>query len=424
VQTVDGKHVSQSPAQPRRILVLSQVYVPDHAAVGQCMHDAAAELVRRGNSVVVLTSQRGYDDPTRKFASREILDGVEIRRLPFSSFGKSSIAVRLIGGVFFMLQCMIVGLFIRRLSTVLVSTSPPMCSLAALVIGAIRRTPVKYWAMDLNPDQLVAMGKISPASPAVRAFESLNRMTLKHSSDVIALDSYMAGRLNAKVDISDKVAVMPPWPHVDAHQSAIPHTSNPFRTEHEFGDRLVIMYSGNISPAHPVATIIEAAVRLQDTPELLFVFIGGGLGRVPIEEAIRQHQLQNVLLLPYQPLDQLQFSLSAADVHLVSMGDDMVGIVHPCKVYGAMAVSRPILLLGQRQCHVGEILDQGHVGWHVSHGDVDGAVRTLHQICKSSSNEREAMGQRAQEIVREHYDSQSLKSRFCDVVEHGICRVA
>ena len=44
------------------ILVLSQVYVPDHAAVGQCMHDAAAELVRRGNQVDVLTSQRGYED--------------------------------------------------------------------------------------------------------------------------------------------------------------------------------------------------------------------------------------------------------------------------------------------------------------------------------------------------------------------------
>ena len=41
-------------------------------------------------------------------------------------------------------------------------------------------------------------------------------------------------------------------------------------------------------------------------------------------------------------LATLRESLSAADVHVVSLGADMVGIIHPCKVYGAMAVlARP-----------------------------------------------------------------------------------
>jgi colanic acid biosynthesis glycosyl transferase WcaI len=406
------------------ILVLSQVYVPDHAAVGQCMHDAAAELVRRGNQVDVLTSQRGYEDPTCKYPSRETLDGVRIRRLPLSSFGKSSIMARLIGGMLFVAQCIIVGLFTQRLGAILVSTSPPMCPLAALIVGRIRRVPVKYWAMDLNPDQLVVMGKIAETSLFVRAFNLLNRATLKHSEDVIALDACMASRLNAKVDVSGKMTVMPPWTHADAERPPIAHDDNPFRKEHQFGDRIVIMYSGNISPSHPITTILDAAVKLQDTPDFLFVFIGGGLGRASIEDAIRCHQLKNVLLLPYQPLDQIQFSLSAADVHLVSVGNDMVGIVHPCKVYGAMAVGRPILLLGPRQSHVGEILDQADVGWQVSHGDLDGAVSALHRIRLLSVSERELIGQNAQRLVREKFDPQRLKSQFCEVVEYGLPRAA
>ena len=42
------------------ILIISQVYVPDPASVGQHMHDAAAELARRGHRVVVYCSRAGY----------------------------------------------------------------------------------------------------------------------------------------------------------------------------------------------------------------------------------------------------------------------------------------------------------------------------------------------------------------------------
>ena len=78
---------------------------------------------------------------------------------------------------------------------------------------------------------------------------------------------------------------------------------------------------------------------------MVFLFIGGGNGKKQIDDFIEREHVENVRTLPYQPLDQIKYSLSAADVHLVAMGSEMVGIVHPCKVYGAMAVARPILLL-------------------------------------------------------------------------------
>ncbi len=49
------------------ILIISQVYVPDPASVGQHMHDVAREMLSRGWRVVVFTARRGYDDSSQKY---------------------------------------------------------------------------------------------------------------------------------------------------------------------------------------------------------------------------------------------------------------------------------------------------------------------------------------------------------------------
>ena len=59
--------MSKTSANRGTILLLTQVYVPDPASVGQHMHDATSELVRRGWGVNVLAANRGYDDPSRKY---------------------------------------------------------------------------------------------------------------------------------------------------------------------------------------------------------------------------------------------------------------------------------------------------------------------------------------------------------------------
>ena len=88
------------------LVVISQVYVPDPAAVGQHVADVAEEMARRGWRVIVYTANRGYDDPDICFPSRERRGGVEVRRLPLSSFGKTSIPVRLLAQFLFGLDCL------------------------------------------------------------------------------------------------------------------------------------------------------------------------------------------------------------------------------------------------------------------------------------------------------------------------------
>jgi hypothetical protein len=401
--------------RPRTFVFLSQVYVPDPAAVGQHLADAAEELVRRGNRVIVYTASRGYDDPSEKYPRRETLRGVDVRRVPLSSFGKSSIAIRLLGGILFVLQAIVHSTFVRGVDAIVVSTSPPVASVGAIVIGFIHRAPVKYWIMDVNPDQMVALGLARESDVSVRVFEWLNRMILKRATDVIVLDRFMAARINQKLDVSDKLTVLPPWPSEDL-ESVVEHRDNPFRRQHGLNGKIVVMYSGNHGPSNPLTTILDAAIRVSDDPRLLLMFVGGGVGKREVENT----DSANIRSLPYQPQGDLQFSLAAADVHLVTVGDAIPGIVHPSKVYGAMAVGRPILLIGPEENHVADIMNEHDMGWHVQHGDVDGTVRVLREIADAEPGVLAEKGRRARDAMVAMGGKAAACGRLCDVLENGL----
>ncbi|MDX2116495.1 MAG: glycosyltransferase family 4 protein [Planctomycetota bacterium] len=419
-----------SPPQPssRTFLILSQVYPPDPASVGQHMHDAAAELARRGWRVRVITSDRGYDDPTLRYEPREVRDNVHIRRVPWSSFGKKSIPVRALAMLIFMLHCLWAGLTTRNLAAILVSTSPPMCGFAAALASSIRRVPLKYWVMDLNPDQMIELGKMRADSTAARLLNALQRFVLKRAQHVVPLDRFMAQRMERKLSPRDaerlrqRMTIMPPWPHEQTLED-LPHEENWFRDKHGLAGKTVFMYSGNHGYSTPVTTVLQAALKLKDSPEdqhIVFMFIGGGVGKKEVDKTIEEHKPANIRSLPYQPFKDLRYSLSAADVHIVTVGNDVVGVVHPCKIYGAMAVSRPILLVAPDPCHASDIVRDNHAGWHIRHGDVDAAVETIRAIARTPRPELERMGAGAKAYIDRDMKQDVLCGRFCDILEQGL----
>jgi hypothetical protein len=150
----------------------------------------------------------------------------------------------------------------------------------------------------------------------------------------------------------------------------------------------------------------------------VFLFIGGGAGMAEV----RARNRPNVRWLPYQPFDQLRYTLAAGDVHVVSLGDSMAGIVHPCKVYGAMARGRPILYLGPPASHVTEMMAQADFGWQVRHGDVAGAVAAIRSIVEADRPTLEAMGARARTLIEGKRTRRISCGRVCDAIEAGGAR--
>jgi glycosyltransferase involved in cell wall biosynthesis len=383
------------------------------------MADAAESLAERGHRVIVLTSRRGYENAKIKFARRECRGGVDIVRLPLSSFGKASLIHRLIGQILFVLQVILRGVFARRLVGILVSTSPPMGSFAAVVIGCVRRVPINYWLMDLNPDQLIAMGKATHRKPLVKAMKWLNGAIFSIARNIIVLDRFMADRIMMQYKLRGRMLVLPPWPHDEVLEEVAPH-DNPFVKEYNPQGRFVVMYSGNHSPASPISTLLDAAKRMQHDPRYLFMFVGGGSGKREVDEAIATHQLENTISLPYQPLEKIKFSLSAADLHVVTLGNNMPGIIHPCKLYGAMAIGRPVLLIGPRPSHASDLIDRCKIGWQIEHGDTAGVLAAIRCAREMPNACRAEMGRIGRAIIREEFSKHKLCGKLCDVVEGSV----
>lgn len=395
----------------KKIVIISQVYPPDEAAVGQYMEDLAENLVLKGASITVYTSRVGYSDPSRKFAKREVRKGVNVVRLPFSSFGKGTIAIRLLGQTIFLLQCFLHLLLSRKPDSLVLTTSPPMSGAVGYLMYVLRGIPYLWWVMDLNPDQAVAVGTFSSRHPLARCFDCLNHLTLKYASRVVALDKYMAKKLEQKMPIGDRMSVMPLW-SMERALNPIPHSDNPFRKENGLEDKFVFMYSGNQSIVHPLDTLFPVILEFQKRSDIVFVFVGGGKGKEALEQFVIKHRPCNVVILPYQPLELIKYSLSAADIHIVSMGDAMVGCVHPCKVYGAMVLAKPFICLGPECSHIGDIIHRSSSGWQVAHGHNEQLSKLIKEILAMPADELKAIGQRGAQYVAEHIPYEVLSNRL------------
>ena len=96
---------------------------------------------------------------------------------------------------------------------------------------ALATVPLAYWAMDLNPDQLLALNKIPRGGLVARTLEAGNRLVLQNATLVVALDRFMAERLRPRARLRDKMVVIPPWPH-ETFVDPVSRDENPFRKKH------------------------------------------------------------------------------------------------------------------------------------------------------------------------------------------------
>jgi colanic acid biosynthesis glycosyl transferase WcaI len=358
-----------------RILLLNQCFYPDVVSTAQHLTDLATALASRGHDVTVISSDRGYDDPATRFARREEWNGIEIIRIPSLSLGKKSRWRRAFNFGSFLLLCSLRLLTMRRFDVVVALTSPPLISFLAALFVKLKGGSFYFWVMDLNPDEAIAAGWLDRDSATTRLLERMLNYSFHEADRMIVLDRFMKERIVAKGVDAARIAIVSPWSH-DDEVSYSEAGREVFRRQNGLADKFVVMYSGNHSPCHPLDTLLAAALALKARTELVFCFIGGGSEQVKVQALASQHALKNVKCLPYQPLSELSSSLSAADLHVVVMGEAFVGIVHPCKVYNIMSIGAPILYIGPEPSHVTDIASQGKFFLR-RHGDVEAVTTAI-----------------------------------------------
>jgi len=362
-----------------KVTLLNQCFYPDVVSSGQHLTDLAVALSQRGHQVTVITSRRGYDDHGLRFAKRERWQGIDIVRLPSTAFGKTARWRRAVDFATLMTAYAFRLAITSRQDVVVALTSPPLIAFVAAVFAQVKGGRFLYWILDLNPDEALAAGWLREGSLVTRTLDALQNFALRKAESVIALDRFMAHRVTGKVTSSERVRIVSPWPHDDAVAFDAAGRAA-FRRRHQLSEKFVVMYAGNHSPCHPLNTLLEAAARLRHDETIAFCFMGGGSEFASVKRFARSGELANVVCLPYQPRAQLGAALSAADLHVVIMGEPFVGIIHPCKIYNVLSVGAPFLYIGPAESHVMDIVRElnGAARAYVSpHGQVDQVVKQI-----------------------------------------------
>ena len=359
-----------------KVLLLNQCFYPDVAATAQHLADLAFELAAGGHDVTVIASDRGYDNPANRFPRREIWKGVKIVRIPSVSLGKSSKFRRALNFATFLFICALRLTLLPRFDVVVALTSPPLISVLGSLFVSLKGGRLIFWVMDLNPDEAIAAGWLKEDSFAASALSRLLTSSLRQAERIVVLDRFMKQRIVAKGIPEEKIVTIAPWSHNDVVRFD-PVGREKFRLENNLAEKFVVMYSGNHSPCHSLDTLLGAAGKLAVRDDIAFCFVGGGSEYEKVKAYAQGNKLRNILCLPYQPLDELAGSLSAADLHVVVMGDAFTGIVHPCKIYNILEVGSPVLYVGPDTSHVVDVivkLDDQDLVCSARHGEIDKAV--------------------------------------------------
>jgi putative colanic acid biosynthesis glycosyltransferase WcaI len=395
------------------ILLINQTFYPDIVATAQHASDLARKLVEEGHDVTVIASRRGYDNPCLRFPKIELWKGIRIIRIGSSGLGKAASWRRLVDFASFYAMCLLRLIFLPGRDIVISMTSPPLISTLAALFVRLKGGRLIQWVMDLNPDEAIAAGWLREDSLLARALHSCLKFSLQTAAQIVVLDRFMKERIVRKGIAEDMIAVIPPW----SHDGAVHYDSQrraAFRERHGLAGKFVVMYSGNHSPCHPLQTLLQAADHLVGRSDIVFCFIGGGTEFSRVKRFAEQQDLLNIVCLPYQTMEQLSGSLSAADLHVVVLGEPYCGIVHPCKIYNIMSLGIPFLYIGPERSHVTELLPDVAVGtWArtVRHGDIRGLV--CHIIDSSQEGAKTYL---AESHLAKQFSQQVLVGQWLDIV--------
>lgn len=386
-----------------KILFINRFYAPDHSATSQMLTDLAVALARDGAGIHVITSRLRYDDPAALLPASEMLDGVAVHRVRTTRFGRSNLVGRALDYLsFYVAASAQLWKRARRGDVVVAKTDPPLIAVPVGWVARLRGAKVVNWLQDVFPEVAAELGMAVGRGTTGRLLRWLRDRSLRRAAVNVVLGRLMWQRVVKRGVDTRKVVVIPNWADGAALQPVAPE-ANRLRSEWGLGDKFVIGYSGNMGRAHELRTVVRAAADLRGRPEFVFLFIGGGAQQDALARESLSQGLANVRFVPYQPRDLLAQSLSAADVHLVSLLPELEGLVVPSKFYGIAAVGRPTIFIGDADGEVGRIVRAAECGYCVAPGDVAALVAAIVRLGHDAEL-RHRMGRNARRVFEERYD--------------------
>ena len=346
----------------KSVIFFNRVYPPGRGATGRVLQELARSFAKKKWQVTIVTTgdRAGTDH-----------DGpIKIVRVKGSAKPRSSLSYLWVG-----LKMLLAGLKQPKHELVVSMTDPPLFVILADWLARSKGVSHMHWCQDLFPDIFPALGKSLPEFVS-NILRDLTYGAIARTEKTVVIGRCMARQLTMNGIDPRAITVIPNWPNFElvrvnskksfnqmTRSASLQEAENLLQAPQKFR----VLYAGNLGLAHPYHSILDAAALLKDThPEIEFVFVGDGPRFDYIARERSRRELENVRLMPYQPNELLKDLMESGDVHLISMRDEAAGFLVPSKLYSALAVQRPVILIGPEQSEAAKVLHDFGAGQVVS----------------------------------------------------------
>ncbi|HEX4794510.1 MAG TPA: glycosyltransferase family 4 protein [Humisphaera sp.] len=393
-----------------RLTLINQFYPPDISPTAHLCASLAKHRAARGDHVTVLTSRSGYVSAVDR---RTFDHGVNVRRIWSTRLGSRSRLTRLIDWGTFYFSTLICALVLPRQDVIIAMTTPPYIALAAILHKLLHpSTRIVLWNMDCYPEAIERTGMVKTGGLISCIMRAMNRAIFRRLDHLIVLDGAMDQLLEQYKPRDRQLAstVIANWEDASQFELEGPKEKWTEPTAAALRGKFVLLYLGNAGYGHEFQTLIDAAKQLRDDP-VAFLFVGGGAKREWIRSECRANALNNIILEDYVPRERVAEVMRTADAALITLENQMAGVMSPSKLHACLAMGLPILYVGPPHSNVDEAIARFCCGASVRPGHVDEFVRVIREWA-SGMEEVQRLAKNAKSAFREAYCDGKVLPKF------------
>ena len=270
-----------------------------------------------------------------------------------------------------------------------------------------------YWCQDfysIAVDKLVRK-KIPVFGGFIgNYYKGIDRKHLQSSDHVVAITEDFKPIMVEEFGVDpSKVTTIPNWAPLES--LPVEAKENDWARGQGLIGKFVVLYTGTLGMKHNPNLLLGVAERFKDNDDVRVVVISEGMGSDWLKEQKESKGLSNLILLGYQPFDQLPQVLASGDILTGVLEEDAGVFSVPSKVLTYLCAKKPILLAVPEVNLAARIIREEEAGLTVGPADEEGfwaAAETLY-------NDREradAMAGRARVYAEKTFDVKLIGDRF------------
>jgi glycosyltransferase involved in cell wall biosynthesis len=373
--------------------------------------------VRDGHEVTVITCAPNHPDgiiyPGYRNCVRqwEETAGIRVLRVVTYLSANKGFLKRTLNYISYMISANLLSCLVRKVDVV-ISTSPQFfCGMAGLWVARSKGRPWILEIRDLWPESIIAVGAIRNRS-LIKALESVETFLYRHADHIVSVTKSFSHHIATRGVAPERISVLTNG--ADLSQFKPLCKENEIRTRLNLEGRFVASYIGTHGMAHGLDTVLGAAKLLRAERNIVFLLVGGGAERERLLARRDEMGLENVIMLPQQPKDQMPLILAASDACMVLLKKrDLFKTVIPSKIFEAMAMERPIILGVEGESR--EIIEQGGCGLCIEPENELDLAESVLRLSRDPGLGRQ-MGLNGGRFVRERFDRDALAKRYLEVI--------